>query len=558
MKAKSIYWQILRSFLSIVLVFIIFFIFMTNNLIKNRTNKMIVNLQQELITAKASEMSMWLKVRAEDLNILKENEYIKNFDIKNSVKYLKSIQIARKDVYDSFSITDLEGNTWVSDGSGFNIRNREYFNKVSKLYSGFNVSKPLISNSNKENIVIFTIPIFKESTADKIGYLNAAVLIDKLSEVVADIKIKDQRCWIMDNDSNTIIANYYNGYSINPLPMESMEIHQKDYIFLSNIENAPNWSLGINIPKEVVNGDADKLISIILFSGITICILIFIMCIIFTKKITNPITTLRNIMKEVQKGKFNHRFNEKSTYIEIQELGDSFNTMVETIDKLLNKIEYEQKIKREAELKALYSQIKPHFLYNTLDTIQYMALDHEAYDVMKAIEALTNIFRISLSDGKEIIKLKDEVKHIKSYLYIQKLRYEDKLNYQVNCEENLLDYCILKLTIQPLVENAIYHGIKFIKGEGFININIKEEYDNLIIEVIDNGIGMEEEILNKVNLYINSFRKEKHSPDSYGLLNVNERIKLAFGESYGIFIESKKYKGTKVKIVYPCLRKYLE
>lgn len=557
MKSKSIYWKILGSFLSIILIFILFFIFMTNNLIKNRTNKMIIDLQQDLINAKASEMSMWLKVRADDLNILKENEHIKNLDIINSVKYLKSIQSARNDIYDSFSITDLQGNTWVSDGSKFNIDNRDYFNKVSKLHSGFNVSKPLISNSNKENIVIFTIPILKDN-GNKIGYLNAAVLIDKLSEVVADIKIKDQKCWIVDNDSNKIIANYYNGYSISSLPMESLQINVKDYIFLSKIENAPDWSLGINIPKEEVNGDADKLIKIILYSGIAICILILIMCIILTKNITNPITSLRNIMKEVQRGDFNNRFNDKSTYVEIQELGNSFNTMIETIDKLLNKVEFEQKVKREAELKALYSQIKPHFLYNTLDTIQYMALDHEAYDVMKAIEALTNIFRISLSDGKEVIKLKDEVKHIKSYLYIQKLRYEDKLNYQVNCEESLLDYSILKLTLQPVVENAIYHGIKFIQGKGFINISIIEEKDKLIIEVEDNGIGMEEEALNKVNSYINDFRKENHDLDSYGLLNVNERIKLAFGEEYGIFIESKKFKGTRVKIIYPCLGEFHE
>lgn len=557
MKSKSIYWQILRSFLSIILIFIIFFIFMTNNLIKNRTSKMIINLQQDLINAKASEMSMWLKVRADDLNILKENEPIKNFDIENSVKYLKSIQSARKDIYDSFSITDLQGNTWVSDGSKFNISNRDYFNKVSKLYLGFNVSKPLISNSNKENIVIFTIPILKDN-GNKIGYLNAAVLIDKLSEVVADIKIKDQKCWIVDNDSNKIIANYYNGYSISSLPIENLQINAKDYIFLSKIENAPDWSLGINIPKEEVNGDADKLIKIILFSGITLCILILIMCIFFTKNITNPITSLRNIMKEVQHGDFNNRFNDKSTYVEIQELGTSFNTMIDTIDKLLNKVEFEQKVKREAELKALYSQIKPHFLYNTLDTIQYMALDYEAYDVIKAIEALTNIFRISLSDGKEVIKLKDEVKHIESYLFIQKLRYEEKLNYKVNCEENLLEYNILKLTLQPIVENAIYHGVKFIKAEGVIDINIKKENNKLILQVEDNGIGIDEERLNKINSYIHDFKKEKHCNESYGLLNVNERIKLAFGEEYGIYIESKKFKGTKVKIVYPCLGEFNE
>lgn len=527
---------------------------MTNNLIKNRTNKMIINLQQDLINAKASEMSMWLKVRADELIILKENEHIKNFDIENSVKYLKSIQSARKDIYDSFSITDLQGNTWVSDGSKFNIRNRDYFNKVSKLYLGFNVSKPLISNSNNENIVIFTIPILKDN-GNKLGYLNAAVLIDKLSEVVADIKIKDQKCWIVDNDSNKIIANYYNGYSISSLHIENLQINSKDYIFLSKIENAPDWSLGINIPKEEVNGDADKLIKIILFSGITLCILILIMCIFFTKNITNPITSLRNIMKEVQHGDFNNRFNDKSTYVEIQELGSSFNTMIDTIDKLLNKVEFEQKVKREAELKALYSQIKPHFLYNTLDTIQYMALDYEAYDVMKAIEALTNIFRISLSNGKEVIKLKDEVKHIESYLFIQKLRYEEKLNYKVNCEENLLEYNILKLTLQPIVENAIYHGIKFIKAEGVIDINIKEESKKLILQVEDNGIGIDEERLNKINSYIHDFKQEKHCNESYGLLNVNERIKLAFGEEYGIYIESKKFKGTKVKIVYPCLGK---
>ena len=253
---------------------------------------------------------------------------------------------------------------------------------------------------------------------------------------------------------------------------------------------------------------------------------------------------------------------------EVGLLGRSFNAMLQQIGRLLSQVREEQRLKREAELRSLQAHIQPHFLYNTLDTIQWLARKDGAKEAAEMVEALSKLFRIGLSKGQETIPLADELEHIRSYLKIQKTRYKDKLNYEIEAGAIRGDTLVLKLILQPVVENAIYHGIKERRGPGHIAIRVSERDGVLEFTVEDDGVGMSEERLAALRGTLESpmasggetgaggglpVSPAASAGSSYGLRNVQERIRLTFGESYGISVESKEKQGTRVTIRHPII-----
>jgi len=232
---------------------------------------------------------------------------------------------------------------------------------------------------------------------------------------------------------------------------------------------------------------------------------------------------------------------------ELSDLAEDFNVMVVDIKKLMHKVYQQQKEERQRELQVLQSQINPHFLYNTLDTLQWKALEHGAHELSDLIVSLSSFFRISLSKGKEFITLEKELEHVKNYLVIQQFRYRDILEYNIDCDTELFKCSLPKILIQPLVENAIYHGIKPKLGNGAIRISVFEEDDILKIVVKDDGVGMNKEKLNQIK---NNLDKH-YTGNNYGLYNVSRRIFLNFGEDYGLDIDSEENAGTTVTVRLP-------
>jgi two-component system, sensor histidine kinase YesM len=287
--------------------------------------------------------------------------------------------------------------------------------------------------------------------------------------------------------------------------------------------------------------------------GIALLVMLFaiVLAVLSARLIANPITKLRLLMKSAQAGNFDVRFHRKNND-EIGQLGESYNTMIDKISELIDTVHTQEKSKRKAEIEILEAQINPHFLYNTLDTIQWMAQEHDAQDVVGLVESLTNMLRIGLSKGNEIITVRMEIKHVESYLMIQKTRYEDKLNYTIQVEEQLMSYRMIKLILQPLVENAIYHGIKEKRGEGRIQILGRLEDAKIHFQVIDNGIGMTPEKLEEINQMLKD-DTSKSSELGYGVFNVNAKIKLNFGNEYGLRFQSTYGEGTIVDVWHPLL-----
>lgn len=286
--------------------------------------------------------------------------------------------------------------------------------------------------------------------------------------------------------------------------------------------------------------------SIIAFA--LILILITFLSYYIPLSITHPIRKLSEVTDQVAKGDLTVRSDVRSG-AEVSVLNDSLNTMIDKINELLEQVKTEQGRLRKAEFELLQSQINPHFLYNTLDTIVWLAEAGEQKKVVDMVGSLSDFFRTSLNQGKDMVSVKEELQHSRSYLEIQQVRYQDILQYEIQVPEPLFCYLIPKITIQPLVENALYHGIKNKRGIGKIMITGKREKDYFVLIVEDNGAGMSRERLEAVRKGMN--QKSQTEKDIYALYNVNERIRLNFGQKYGLSIDSILGEGTTVQVMLP-------
>ena len=237
---------------------------------------------------------------------------------------------------------------------------------------------------------------------------------------------------------------------------------------------------------------------------------------------------------------------------EITELGLSFNIMIGKIRELLDSKIKEQEILKKAEMRALQSQINPHFLYNTLDTIIWMAEAKKTDQIVEVVSALSNFFRISLSKGQDWITIAEEIERVRSYLIIQKIRYRDIMDFKIDVDERVAGNTVLKLILQPLVENAIYHGIKNKREGGTIFVRARPNNANeVLLEVEDNGVGFAPDRLAQIQAELADNSDEIKQESGFGLGNVNHRIKLYYGMQYGLSLKSKYQSGTCVTFVIP-------
>lgn len=263
--------------------------------------------------------------------------------------------------------------------------------------------------------------------------------------------------------------------------------------------------------------------------------------------IAKPLKRLNDSVKDWEAGNMNPDIYVGGS-LEVEHLGKTLRSTVAQIQELMHDILVEQEEKRKSELDALQSQINPHFLYNTLDSIVWMIEGERYEDAVFMVTQLASLFRISLSRGKTIISMEDELKHARNYMNIQKIRYKNKFTVEFQVEDAILSCCTVKLVIQPLLENAIYYGMESMDGDGEITVVGYRKGDDVYVEVRDNGLGMPDEMVDA--LLTENNRVRKHG-SGVGLINVHNRIRLRFGEPYGLEIESCLDEGTTVRIHLP-------
>jgi len=310
-----------------------------------------------------------------------------------------------------------------------------------------------------------------------------------------------------------------------------------------------DWKIiSVNYLDEI-NKEIGQIQKLMLIVGIICLLIAFGLSYLTSYTVTKPIQKLTKIMKLIMEGNMNVRAEVEDSS-EIGVLTKGFNNLMDRIQDLLNDIVAEQKAKQKFEFKLIQSQIKPHFLYNSLETI--ISLDklkrHE--EAIQVTKSLANFYRLSLSKGNDIIRISEEIRLIKDYLYIQRQRYSNYMDFILDVDEEILEYFIPKLTLQPLVENAIYHGLKYRNNKGKIEINGYMKDDKIMLTVFDDGIGISKE---KIQTILNSQSSDKKRED-FGLPSVDRRIKLLYGNEYGLHIESEVGSYTKVFITIPVIK----
>ena len=287
--------------------------------------------------------------------------------------------------------------------------------------------------------------------------------------------------------------------------------------------------------------------SIYVLTAVILVIVALLFSRFMARSITLPIQKLRDSMKKVQEGDFSVSDVVVDSDNEIGSLTKSFDVMTHRIQELMEQNVHEQEEKRKSELKALQSQINPHFLYNTLDSIIWMAEGRKYEEVVLMTASLARLLRQSISNEDEVVPIANEVEYAKGYLTIQKMRYKDKLEFQIDVDPSILHIPLIKLVLQPIIENAIYHGLKYKESKGLLIIKGFMKDGNAVLQVIDDGVGMSEETL----AHIYDRHKVNYHSNGVGVYNVQKRLKLYYGEDYGITYESAEDKGTTATITIP-------
>jgi two-component system sensor histidine kinase YesM len=569
-KSKSIQFIITISFAVTTIVAIIFIgITLVSKYTRAAEQNVETNAKQ-IIEQVSMNLDYYQINMIEIVNLI-ESEINKNAELPNyKLSEQMDVIIDVRDDIVSLSIFSNKGD--LIDGMPFNqlkqdvnVKDQQWYKEATSGTRGIFFSAPHVQNlfQAKHNWVV--------SIARPIRFYYKGELVEGIILVDMNFSGIDQLCkkvslgkrgyiYITDSQGNLIYHPQQQLIYTGLKTEDNREIPEKSYgSFLQNFYGEERlvtvktvgytgWKLvAVSYMDEVIESKRE----IINFSGyILVFAIIFVISIIviISAKVTKPIKRLDRYMKKVEAGNFDIQVNITGD-AEVVHLSKTFNLMVARIRQLMDQIILEQEAKRKSELNALQAQINPHFLYNTLDSIVWMAENEKSRDVITMVTSLARLFRISISRGHNIITVGEELEHARNYLVIQKIRYKNKFEYNIEVDEKVLKYKTIKLILQPIIENAIYHGIEYMVDEGKILISAKVVDDKLLYEITDNGLGMKAESIKNIL----SYESKNKGGSGVGVKNVHERIQLSFGKEYGVHIESELEEGTKVRVWLPIL-----
>lgn len=493
--------------------------------------------------------------------INQENTYEEAENILNMISFYREIYQSSKNIR-AISIFNLDGKL-ISEDNGVHqmdsipSKNPD-FTKLIKQQEN-TIIQPTVINSIP--VISITRSVISEITGAVIGFINIVVDASAIEEILRGGSLGDSGSFHIETEfgesvffSSTDTEGRYFISDWNSIRKRQSGIVTNSsgtIVTVFDTVLSTGWKVIGQAPVKEIMRDANEIRSLIIFT--VACSIIFTITLYFfiSSKLIMPIRNLKQKMKLASLGNLDVKVMNESTD-EIADLSNSFNSMISKIKSLLHKSVEEQKQLTKAEFRALQSQINPHFLYNTLDNIIWMAEAKKSTEVIEMTKALSQFFRLTLSGGKDWITLRNEIEHIRNYLIIQKIRYRDILDVSLHLNEEILDYEILKLTLQPLVENAIYHGIKNKRGKGLIII--KGDFNsqgNICIEIIDNGIGIKEEKLLEIRLQMSRGMPLNRENGGFGMFNVQQRIRLYYGENFGLTINSNYGEGTLICLTIP-------
>ena len=506
--------------------------------------------------------------------VILTDEAIQNWflqDSEESADQLKyKIQVEKRlDYLDALYPDKQYSSISVFDSYGHMVNSNSIRSEASKYEQFFNIIK--------ENYNVKWLDLYEVSLGDYekngIGYIRyyrdydaglikGYVLIEYQSPLLinnfAHIRYGETGSYLIaDTDGNKKIENdqdvsgniseeeYFQWAEDNKKGGKVFRIDGKRYLVTASVIPTLDWLMIGLTPVNELTKAGKAMTQIIYVVGIIAALISTFFSLRVSHSVTKPLIYLTDTMKKFGKGDLSVRVPVLYED-EIGILSEEFNKMSEQIRQLVDQVYREQRAKRKSELAALQAQINPHFLYNTLNSVSSLIKMNCPDEAFIMIQAIGTFYRTSLSDGKTLIPLEQEITNIENYIKIQKVRYGNKIEYEIDIENEILQEWIVKLTLQPLVENSIYHGIKEMRGKGIIRIKGWKEKNKVFIQVSDNGLGIPEEKLEE--LFSKDYR-EKGS--AFGLFNIQQRLQIYFGKEYGLTVESKLSQGTKATVCIP-------
>lgn len=590
-KTKTIMSELMAAFITIIFfsstMIGLYYFYTMNSFVKEKVtlynSEIIKQVGQKLdFLLENIEISKWqlvgISTNLELFNIGNRSSSM------SSPEFLKSVEASIKNVRRSYpSISEIyilgySGNVYTSS---INFTNDMLLGK--EWIKGFRNSTEnetvipthradyqVLSGTGGKYVVSFLKKVSDiKGDMPEVGIIQVDLDYNELKKIVESINTGEQSLFYIIDSNNQIIYfpdENYLGYDADLVDFEGYNIGEiskgekfsKENSVVRYTLQSTQWQVVGIIPMDNITKKINNTTIISIYIGLITILFSLIVAYMFSRRITKPIQMLIKTMKKVGEGNFNSTVVSPKNS-DLQVLSSSFNTMVDKVNSLMIKIIKKESESANARFIALQAQINPHFLYNTLETIRSIALRNGVDSISDISKAMATIFRYSIDNKSDVVTLKEELEHVKNYIRIQKYRYGDKFEVEYDIDEALMEYEIIKLVLQPLVENAIFHGIELKKKRSTVIVSCHESQTGIEVAISDDGLGMSAEILMSLNEKMKNYEvlpdKKKHLNFGIGILNVNARLKLYYGNEYGLIIESRLNEGTRVIVRIPAHRK---
>lgn len=499
------------------------------------------------------------------------NDALKSVDLENEVQSYLFTRLAKVDNINSICIyandyRKLRAYKSLQDiDYNYELFRDDWYPRVKQL----DRDKILIEThydkgifNSDEKVISLVRKIYNISNYSETGVLVINISLDIMKELCRDI-LQDEgvKLYIVDSEGFIIYSNNEKDIMLTLLPDVKRKMTDLKGSFTVNTpENQlfvtydtssySGWKIAISMPYKNLVRESNIVGAVIAIVVLFICAFLVFLIMYVSSRITFPIKKLEECMQDAEQSNFTNRF-EVNSNDEIGHLGKNFNNLMDKINELFSEIYREQGLKREAEITALQAQINPHFLYNTLNTMKWMAVIQKADKMAQIIDDLTALLQFTAKKTEELISIDEEVETLKKYINIQKFRYYDRFDVKFDIPRPVLDMRILKFTLQPIIENSIFHGFETLTSGGLIEVKGEVADNDVKLTIKDNGVGMDEEKAREILL---KDTNDKNRFNKIGINNVHRRIRLHFGEKYGLTVNSSPGNGTEVTVLIPIIQ----
>jgi two-component system sensor histidine kinase YesM len=485
--------------------------------------------------------------------------------IERNISFINNVKRGETAVY----IFDNYGNGFYStNASGVRLNVKEYYaywREKTDTSTGeallFSTQQYTTSLQSKKYAFTVVRKIMDLSLSP-IGLIAVDANISLIEDQVIELdKVTRGKSVIIDNEANVIYDSDKKLLSTNIADDSRVkkavgdsgsfydELNGEAYLNIYNTSSKTKWKVLVSIPTKELRKDTNIIRNVTWAATFITIAVALLISILLTFALTRPLRTMMRLMRRVQEGNLNVHFQVKRKD-EIGQLGNQFNRMVLRINELIHDIYLMESKKKEAELNALQNQINPHFMYNTLESIRMMAELNDDERIADMISLLGQLLRYSISDLNTLVTVRQEIEHVQTYIEILNYRYPNRFELQIDLSDAMMDYPLIKLILQPIVENAIYHGLDEVTPMK-IEILGQFEQNQLLLRIRDDGIGMEKSVMEKLNRTLHLGEGQMKDKGGIGLKNVNQRLKLQYGEASGLTVHSVMDEGTEVVLHLP-------